>query len=57
MIFDWTISLGTLISVGALIVTLVVLHAKNVRRLAEIETKVQAMWAWFAAKLEQMNGR
>src|SRR5262245_26429348 len=30
---------------------------ENVRQFTEVKTKVEAMWKWFEAKLERMNGK
>lgn len=57
MTVDWSISLGTIVNIIAFLVTLIALHHANIKRLAELETKVDAMWEWFARKLEGINGR
>lgn len=73
--WDRTISLGTVISIVALVVGVIglilrqntlhhdnirraaELHTDNVQRFTELKTRVDAMWDWFAAKIERMNGK
>lgn len=55
---DWTFHLiGTAVGLAGLFVTLIVMHNANVRRMAQLETKVDALWAWFESKLAQLNGK
>ncbi len=49
--FDWSISIGTIIStligVLSIIATLLSLHKRNVERMGRIEWKVDTIWEWF----------
>ena len=45
--YDPTVSLGTLLQLGGMIVTLIIVWTQIVTRLARLETKVDAMWKWF----------
>lgn len=45
--YDPTISLGTILQLGGIIVTLIVVYTQIVSRLIRLETKVDAMWKWF----------
>jgi hypothetical protein len=47
MTFDWTISVGNLLTGVTLFVGLVVAHFQNLRRLDKIEYKVNTMHEWF----------
>jgi hypothetical protein len=50
------ISLDTIVTVAALVLTLVSLHVANVRRFTRIETKMDMLWQWFEQKINKMNG-
>lgn len=43
-VFDFTINIGHLISVGILIVTIVTGYVNIMKEMAEVRTKVDAMW-------------
>ena len=42
--YDPTISLGTLINLLALVVTVLALYAKVIAKITSLETKVDALW-------------
>ncbi len=44
MTFDPSINLGTVIAVGAVIVTLYSMHRANIERFISLEHKVDQMW-------------
>lgn len=41
------VSLGTLLQLGGIIVTLVVVYTQVIVKLSRMETKVDALWEWF----------
>jgi len=47
LLYDPTISLGTILQLGGIMVTLIVVYTQVVSRLARLETKVDALWTWF----------
>ena len=47
MNFDFTINVGNVIAGVVLIVSFVVAHTQNVKRLQDIETKVGMIYTWF----------
>ena len=44
---NWQIDLGSIIAAGSVIVTLILLHGANVRRITRIETQVHMMYRWW----------
>ena len=44
---EWTLNMPQLIEVGTFLLTLIVLHTTNVRRLQKIETRVEMIYEWF----------
>lgn len=57
MKIDKTVNVGTLVHLAGVLITLVALYAGISSRLTSLETKVDAMWAWFAVRMEQIDGR
>ena len=45
--YDPTVSLGTLLQLGGILVTLIVVYTQVIARLTRLETKVDALWNWF----------
>jgi hypothetical protein len=45
--YDPTVSLGTILQLGGIIVTLIVVYTQVISRLARLETKMDALWKWF----------
>jgi hypothetical protein len=52
---DKTINIGTVIHLVGVVITVVVLYSGVITRLSALETKVDAMWSWFAQKLGQTD--
>lgn len=59
MHFDWTISIGNLLTAAALFLGFVAAHFQNIRRLDSIESRVKMMYDWFQRKViyREENGR
>lgn len=55
MKWDPTISLGTVLNLAGLLVTLVFLGLKLERRLSSMETKVAALWKWFVGQVPDVD--
>ena len=47
MTYNPEISLGAILQLVGIVITLVVVYTQIVSRLARLETKVDAMWKWF----------
>lgn len=47
MTFDFSVNVGTVISAVGLVITLMKLHNSNVRRMEQIETKMDLIYRWF----------
>jgi hypothetical protein len=52
--FDLTVNVGNLITAAGLLIGFIVAHQQNIRKLQEIETRVQLMYDWFRNRV--MNG-
>jgi len=53
MTFDPTISLGTILSFIGLILVLIGLHSANIKRISEMEVKLDLVYEWFKEKLRE----
>ena len=47
MTYDPSISLGTILELAGILVTLLVVYTQIISRLARLETKVDALWTSF----------
>lgn len=47
MHFDWTISVGNIITAAALFLGFYHAHSQNIRRLTGIETRLNMLYKWF----------
>lgn len=55
MKFDWTLSMGNLLTAGALFIGFFIAHQQNIKKLQDIETKVTMMYEWFQRKIIHRN--
>lgn len=51
MILNANVDLGSILAALSIIVTLVVLHVSNVRRIARMEERVELMYQWWKRQL------
>lgn len=58
MTLDATISLGNIISAGAVIVTIIGAVVKITAKLAKVEWKLNLIWKWYAREhgIDESNG-
>lgn len=54
-IFDPTISLGTVIQLATMLITVAVVWAKLAAKLGALETKVDALWDYFTKRMERRD--
>ena len=47
MIYDPTVSLGAILQLIGIVITLLIVYTKVITRLARLETKVDALWNAF----------
>jgi len=47
VIYDPSISLGAILQLVGIVITLLIVYTQVVARLTRVETKVDALWAWF----------
>lgn len=45
--FEPTIDLGSILAASSLIISLLVMHSKNIKRITEMEIKINTMYKWF----------
>ena len=45
--FDWSINIGNVLTVISLLVVFMAAHSKNVKRLQDMETKLDLIFQWF----------
>ena len=45
--FDWSINIGNVLTVVGLLTVFVTAHAANVKRLQDMETKLDLIFHWF----------
>jgi len=45
--FDWTISLGSIVTFASLLTVFLRAHIANVKRLQKIETELEIIYNWF----------
>lgn len=51
MNFHWDVTLGNVLSFAGMVVAFFVAHSRGVKRLAEMETKVDLMFQWWKRHL------
>ncbi len=49
--FDWTISIGTLVELAAVIVAVVGMYISILRRIDKVEFKLDLIYQWFSANV------
>mgnify|MGYP001572510608 FL=1 len=50
MTYDPSISLGTILELAGILVTLLVVYTQIISRLTRLETKVEALWTAFMSR-------
>jgi len=45
--FDWTFSIGNIVTAAGLLIGFIIAHQQNIKKLQDIETKVGLMYDWF----------
>lgn len=48
--FDFTINVGGLLALLAIVITVIKLHASNVSRMARMETKLDILFTWWSGR-------
>ena len=56
VIYEPTITLGTIIQLTALVVTILVTYGRLVQRLTRIETQLEVIWKWYMTQLGHRGG-
>ena len=51
MHFDWTISVGNILTAGGLLIGFYIAHTQNIKKLASIEERVGMMYEWFTRNI------
>jgi len=51
MIFEWKLNMGDVIIAAGVLGTFVVAHSANIKRLQDIETKLELLYDWFTDKV------
>ena len=47
MQFEWKINLGDVVAVVGVLITVFTMHSQNIKRITELETKIEMMFDWF----------
>lgn len=50
MIYDPTISLGAILQLVGIVITLLIVYTQIISRLTRLETKVEALWTAFMSR-------
>lgn len=51
MSFDWSINVGNVLTAIVLLLGLLGAHSQNIKRISEIETKVNMIFHWFQSRI------
>lgn len=51
MQFEWKINLGDVVAVLGVLVTVFTMHTQNIKRITELETKIEMMFRWFQRRI------
>ena len=55
--FDWSINIGNVLTVVGLLAVFVTAHAANVKRLQDMETKLDLIFHWFRNNIVNRSER